>query len=98
MYKMQHNYRSCYLLTSNDENARAVNSRGSLERIKIYKDDRCKFEEAFLVLRPCKIVIGESRNCGMTEMSGPCDSSDFDGITILLGSDVNESILISGFE
>ena len=28
--------------------------------------------------------------CRMTEVSGACDSSDFNGITILLGSDDNE--------
>ena len=34
----------------------------------------------------------------MTEMSGACDSSDFHGDTILVGSDDNEFIFISGFE
>ena len=31
-------------------------------------------------------------------MSGACDSSDFDGNTVLLGSDDNEYIFFSGFE
>ena len=34
----------------------------------------------------------------MTEESGACDGSDFDGNTILVGDNGNETIFISGFE
>ena len=33
------------------------------------------------------ILIGKSRLCGMSETSGACDSSDFDGSIFLVGSD-----------
>ena len=74
-----------------------------------------QFEESFLVLKPSKmlplrIFIGKGRICRMNEMSAACVSSDFDGNTILVGSDDfgynqslstrgdNEFIFISGFE
>ena len=61
--------------------------------VGFYIYEKCKFEEAFLVLKPSKKFIGKSRICKMTERSGACASSDFDGHTILVGSDDNESCL-----
>ena len=66
----------------------------------VYKYEKCKFEEAFLVLKPSKIlpiVTEKSRICRMTEKSEAYGSSDFDGNTILVGRD-NEYVFISGFE
>ena len=36
--------------------------------------------------------------CAMTEKSGACGTSDFDGNTFLKGGDENELLFISGFE
>ena len=47
------------------------------------------------------IFIGTSCLCRMTEKSGARHSSDFDGNTILVGSDdigYNEYVFVSGFE
>ena len=85
---MQHNYRSRYLL--------AIDSEHSI--VNIYKYEKFKFEKLFLVLKPSEKIVGKSRMCRITEMSGACDNSDFDGKTKLVGSDVKGFIFISGFE
>ena len=91
---MQHNYRSRYLVRIDNEKS-IVNN---------YKYEKSKVEKTFLVLKPSKILsifIGTSCLCRMTEKSGACQSSDFDGNTILVGSDdigYNEYVFVSGFE
>ena len=63
-----------------------------------YKYEKCKLEDAFKVLKPIIILVGKSRICGRTEMSGASDSSNFDGITFLVGNNDNKYIFSSGFE
>ena len=76
---MQHKNRSRYLATIDNEQS----------IFNICKYGKCKFEEAFLVLKPGKMLpfrgqltsfmfIGKSRIYRMTKMSGPCFSSDSD--------------------
>ena len=85
---MQRNYCSRYLVTIDNKQS----------RVNLYENERSKFEEVFLLLKACKRFVGKSRTCRMTEMSGVCDSSDFDLKTFLIGSDDNEYILISAVE
>ena len=85
---MTSNYRSRYLV--------AIDNEHSIVNIYIY--EKCKFEKLFLVVKPSGKFVGKSRMCRMTEMSGACDNSDFDGKTNLVGSDVNGYIFVSGFE
>ena len=72
--------------------------------IKVSKTEKCKFEEAYLVLKPNKTLskfIEKSCMRTMTEVSRACDSSDFDSNTTLVGSDdigCNEYVFFSGFE
>ena len=87
IFVIQHNYRSRYLDTIDSEHF----------MINIYKYEKCKFEEAFLLLKPCKKFVEKSRICRMTEFAEVCDSSVFDGNTIIVESDDNENIFVSGF-
>ena len=57
---IQHNYQSQYLVTVDDEQS----------SVNVYEYEKCKFEEAFLVIKPSKILsifIGKSCFCPMTE-------------------------------
>ena len=85
---MQHKYRSRVLVTIDNEHF----------MVNIYKYEKCKFEEAFLILKPGKIFARKRRICKMTKMSGGCDSSNFDGNTISVGGDDMDYMFISGFE
>ena len=91
---MQHNYRSGDLVTIDNEQF----------IVNYYNYEKCEFEEAFLALKLRKIfsiLIGKNRMCRMTEVSVACDSSDFDGYTISVGSDdfgYNKYVSISGLE
>ena len=69
---MQVNYRSRYLATVDNEQS----------MVNICRYDKFKFDEAFLVLQPSKILFGKSRMCRMTEMSGARNISEFKLITI----------------
>ena len=91
---MQHNYQSRYLVRIDNEKS----------KVNIYKYEKSKVEKTFLVLKPSTILsifIGTSCLCRMTEKSGTCQNSDFDGNTILVGSDdigYYEYVFVSGFE
>ena len=56
---MQHNYSTRYLVTNIDE-----------KEIKVYKYDKCKVQEAFLMLKARTIITEESPTCTITEVSG----------------------------
>ena len=60
---MQHNYRSRYLLTFDNEHS----------RVNIHNYEKCNFEEAFPLSKPSKIFIGKRRICRMTEISVACE-------------------------
>ena len=62
----------------------AINILQQLIKIKnqeldVYKCDTYYFKEPFLSLTSDNMVIGESRFCAMTEISGARDKSDCDG-------------------
>ena len=94
IFVMQHNYRSRYLGTTDKEQ--------SIVSVYIYEE--CKCQEAFIVLKFSKIFslyFGINRIIRTTETSEACDSSDFDGNTILVRSDNignNIYVFFSGFE
>ena len=72
IYNMQYNYRSRYLGTIDNENARSFS-----------KYDTYHFKEPLLTLKPNEIYLGKSRICAMAKMSGVNDHVEFDGVTIL---------------
>ena len=77
---MQYNYRFRYLVTIDNEES----------IVNFYKHEKCIFEEAFLKTKPSKLLsvfIGKNCVCPTTEVRSDCDISDFDGNTMLLGSD-----------
>ena len=77
MFVMLYNYRFRHPGTIDNEQS----------IVNIYKFDKCKLEETSLMLKPSKKIAGKSRKCRMTEMSGPCDGSGFDDITVSVGGD-----------
>ena len=105
IFVMQHNYRFRYLVTNDNEQS-IVNMQGSptAHTVTIYKYEKYKLEEAFLVLKPIKILsifLGKNCICRKTKLSGPCDSSVFGGNAILAGRDdfeYNKYVFISEFE
>ena len=103
MFVMQDNYRWRYLVTVDKEQS----------IVNVYKKEKCIFEDALLLIEPIKLLsvfIVESCICPKTEVWADRDNSDFDGETILPGSDDigykqslsmrydNEYIFTSGFE
>ena len=70
---MQYIYRSRYLVVINENNY-----------LSVYKFEKQKFDQPFLSFQAKHIVIGKSRVCQMTEVSGAMDNSNFNGKTILL--------------
>ena len=103
-FVMQHNYRFLYLVTIDNEQSRINKQVSRTDQVaSFYKYAKCKFEEVFLVLKPgknCQYLL-ENRICRNIEISGACDSSDFDGDTFLVGSDdivFNEYAYFAGFE
>ena len=79
MFVTQHKYRFHQLET--------IANKQSI--FNVYKYEKCKFKGAYLVLQSSKKLsklFERSRTCRITEVSGACDSSDFDGNTILVGS------------
>ena len=61
-----------------------------------FKNEKWNFEEAFLLLKSSKMLlfsgqlvssmfVGKNRTCRMIELSGNCDSFNFDGNTISEG-------------
>ena len=75
---MRQNYRSRYLVTVDNEQS----------IVSFIEYENCKFEENFLVLKSNKKFTGKRPTCRMTEMTGACDSSDFDSNTSLVGDDL----------
>ena len=58
--------------------------------MSLYKDEKYKLEEAFLVLKPSKVLsifYGKNLIYKMPEISRADDTSDLDGDIILVGSD-----------
>ena len=53
---MRYNYRSCYLLTTENTG------------VNFNKEESSRFEESLLILRPDKIVVEKNRVCVMTAM------------------------------
>ena len=50
--------------------------------LKVQKNiDRSKYETNILRVKLWKIFLGKSEFCGMTEMSGAFDKTEFDGKT-----------------
>ena len=94
VFVMRHHYRSRCLVTIDNE----------LSTFYVCKDENCKIEKAFLLLKPCKILtvfIGKSCICRTIQISAVCDSFDFDGNTILVGRDdngYNNYVFISGLK
>ena len=90
---MQHNCRFRYQVTIDNEQS----------IVNVYKYEKCKLEETFLVLKLSENLskfIGTTHKFIMTKMSGACNSSDFDGNTILLGSDdidYDKYVFVSAF-
>ena len=85
---MNHTYRSCFLVTNNnDGNEMKMQDLPTVHIVNIYKYDKCNFGEAFLLLKPSKIFIEESRMCRMPETSEACGGFDFNGNTTSVGSD-----------
>ena len=64
--------------------------------VYVYKNEKCKSDQAFLSFTAKKIFIGKSKDCQMTEFSG--DSFDFDGNTILLECQHNDYVFIFALE
>ena len=54
--RMQHNYHSRYLVTIDNEQS----------IVNIYKHEKCKFEESFLVLKSSKKFIEKNGICRMS--------------------------------
>ena len=52
----------------------------------------------FSGVKPNKTYIEENHTCRKTQMPGVCDSFDFDGNTIWVGSDDNDYKVISGLQ
>ena len=82
-----------------------MSSNNRQREVYIQHYEKCKFEEAFFVLKHSKIlsnfIIEKSRIRKLTEKSGVSDSSDFDRNTILVGSGdtgYNEYVFSFGFE
>ena len=91
MFVVQHNYTSRYLVTIDNEQF----------IVNVYKDEKCKFEETFIVIKPSKMLsvfMGKCCISPLNEVWADRDTSDFDGHTILQGSDENDFIFISGFQ
>ena len=82
---IQHNYQSKYLVIIDSV-------------VKVYKYEKCKFDQPFLSYQPKHIFIGKSKNCLISEFSQSEDIVNFDGITLLLECENNEYIYISGLE
>ena len=66
--------------------------------VNVYKYEKCKFDQPILSFEPKHIFFGKSKVCAMTEMSGAGDEIDFGGNTLLLESEDNEYVYISGLE
>ena len=76
---MQHNYCFRYLVTIDNEQP----------IVNVYIFEKCRIEEAFLVIKPSKklsVLFGRSCLCPMTEVWADRDVSVPDGNTLLLGS------------
>ena len=84
---MQYNYRSRYLVVTNDNTY-----------VYVYKYEKYKFDQPFLSFQAKFIFIGKSRVCEMTELSGAMDNSNFKGNTILLEVEDKKYVYISGLE
>ena len=83
---MQYNYGNRYLVVKDGD-------------VYVYKHEKLKFDKPFLSFKPKHNFIGKSKVCEMTECSGAADdSSDSDGNTLLLQSENNEYVYISGLE
>ena len=88
IFIMQYKYRSKFLVVIIDT------------IVYVYKYEKCKFGPAILSFQAKKnIFIGKSKICSMTQFSGATDNSSvFDGNILLLESENNEYVYISGLE
>ena len=86
IFMIQYNYRSKYLVVIDGD-------------VYVHNYEKCKFDQPFLSFQPKHIFIGKSKVCPMTEFSGAVNiGSDFDGNTLLLECEDNESVYICGLE
>ena len=90
-------YHSGYLVVIN----RFVNMQVSPvdHVVSIYIHKTFRFKGPLPSFQSKNIFIGKSRVCKMTEISGACDSADFDFKTILVGVDdglYNQSLSMRG--
>ena len=86
IFIMQHNYHSEYLV---------VIDGGVYD----YIYEKYEFDKPFLSFKPKRFFIVKSKVCDMTEFSGAAvNSSDFDGITLLLEVEDRKYVYISGLE
>ena len=84
-FMIQYNCRSRYLVVIYGD-------------VYIYKYEKCKFDQPFLSFRAKYFFNCRSKVCEMTNISGACDISDFDGNTFLLECDDSENVSICGLK
>ena len=87
IYIMQYNYQSRCLVVINENTL-----------VSVYKYGKHKFNQLVLCFQAKHIFIGKSKICEMTEFSGVNDSSDFDGVTVLLEVEDKKYVYNSGLE
>ena len=86
IFIMHYNYENKYLVVIVDS------------IVYVSKNKICKFDPPLFSFHAKKVFIGKSKVCSMTKFSGARDKFDFDGNTLLLESEDNEYIYISGLE
>ena len=82
-FVMQRLYHSrCLRTIDNEQSILNMQSSPTAFALSISKCEKCKFEEAFLVLKPSEVLsrfIDRNRICKMTKITGASDSFVFDG-------------------